>query len=117
MLLLIGLGIHGYSGLSAKALDSISNIKNVYIEKYTSPMPDSEMDGLKRLLNKDVKVVPRWFVEDGREMLELAESDDIALFVYGDPMMATTHMDLRVRAEKRGIKTRVLHASSSITSI
>jgi diphthine synthase len=69
------------------------------------------------MLNKDVKVVPRWFVEDGREILQTAQSEDVALLIYGDPLIATTHMDLRVRAEKNGIKTRVLHGASSITSI
>ncbi|MGH9910728.1 MAG: diphthine synthase, partial [Nitrososphaerales archaeon] len=104
MLLLVGLGIHGYAGLSAKALDSLLTIQNIYVEKYTSPMPESEIDGLKRMLNKDVKVVPRWFVEDGREILQLAKNSDAALIVYGDPLIATTHLDLRVRAEKDGIK-------------
>ncbi|MBI5133134.1 MAG: diphthine synthase [Thaumarchaeota archaeon] len=117
MLLLVGLGIHGYAGLSAKALDLLLSIKEIYVEKYTSPMPESEIDGLKRVLNKDVKVVPRWFVEDGREILQLAKNIDVALLVYGDPLIATTHLDLRVRAEKGSIKTKVLHASSSITSI
>lgn len=117
MLLLVGLGIHGYAGLSAKALDSLLSIREIYVERYTSPMPESEIDGLKRLLNKDVKVVPRWFVEDGKEILRLAKNTDVALLVYGDPLIATTHLDLRVRAEKGGIKTKVLHASSSITSI
>ncbi len=117
MLLLVGLGIHGYADLSAKMIDSLLNIKNIYVEKYTSPTPESEMDGLKRMLNKDVEVVPRWFVEDGRKILQLAKDGDVALLVYGDPLIATTHMDLRVRAEKGGIMTRVLHSSSSITSI
>lgn len=117
MLLLVGLGIHGYAGLSAKALDSLLSIREIYVERYTSPMSESEIDGLKHLLNKDVKVVPRWFVEDGKEILKLAKNTDVALLVYGDPLIATTHLDLRVRAEKGGIKTKVLHASSSITSI
>ncbi|MEM2759885.1 MAG: diphthine synthase [Nitrososphaerales archaeon] len=117
MLLLIGLGIYGYAGLSAKALDSLLAVKNIYVERYTSPMPESEIDGLERVMNKEVKVVPRWFVEDGREILSLAKSGDVALLVYGDPLVATTHLELRVRAEREGIKTKVLHAASSITSI
>lgn len=117
MLWLVGLGIHGYSGLSAKALEALRSVRDIYVEKYTSPMPEAEIDGLKRLLNKDVKVVPRWFVEDGREILESAKKGDVALLVYGDPLIATTHLELRIRAEKNGIKSRVLHASSSITSV
>ena len=117
MLLLVGLGIHGYTGLSTKTLHSLLSFENIYFEKYTSPVPESEIVGLKRMLNKDVKVVPRWFIEDGRKILEQSRSNDVALIVYGDPLMATTHMDLRLRAEKSGIKTSVLHSSSSITSV
>lgn len=32
--------------------------------------------------------------------------------VPGDPMVATTHVDLRLRAHKAGIKTRIIHAAS-----
>ena len=117
MLWLVGLGIYGYKGLSKKALEVLNNINTIYVEKYTSPMPDPDIDALKGALNKEIKIVPRWFVEDGREILEAAKSSDVALVVYGDPLIATTHIELRVRAEKNGIKSRVLHASSSITSI
>jgi len=117
MLLLVGFGIHVYKGLSAKALEVLNSVNTIYVEKYTSPMPDPDIDALKSALNKEVKIVPRWFVEDGREILESAKNNDVALVVYGDPLIATTHLELRVRAEKNGIKSRVLHASSSITSI
>lgn len=117
MLWLVGLGIHGYKGLSAKALEVLNKINTIYVEKYTSPMPDPDIDGLKGALNKEIKIVPRWFVEDGREILESAKNSDVALVVYGDPLIATTHLELRVRAEKNGIKSRILHASSSIISI
>lgn len=117
MLLLVGLGVYGYAGLTAKILDSLLGVENIYVETYTSPLAEFEIDGLKRILNKDVKVVPRWFVEDGREILQLAKSADVALLVYGDPLIATTHLELRVRAEMAGIKTKVFHGSSSITAI
>jgi diphthine synthase len=61
--------------------------------------------------------MPRWFIEDGREILESAKNNDVALVVYGDPLIATTHLELRVRAERNAIESRVLHSSSSITSI
>jgi diphthamide biosynthesis methyltransferase len=34
------------------------------------------------------------------------------LAIQGDPMIATTHSDLRVRAEKQGTPTRVIHGST-----
>lgn len=117
MLWLVGLGIYGHKGLSTKALEVLKNIDTIYVEKYTSPMQDPDIDALKSVLKKEIKIVPRWFVEDGREILESAKNNDLALVVYGDPLVATTHLELRIRAEKNGIKCRVLHASSSITSI
>ena len=117
MLWLVGLGIYGYEGLSAKALKVLNSVGTVYVEKYTSPVTDLDIDALKSSLNKEIKIVPRWFVEDGREILESAKNSDVALVVYGDPLIATTHLELRVRAERNGIRSRVLHAPSSITSI
>jgi diphthine synthase len=116
MLWLVGLGIYGQKGLSAKAVEILKNANVVYVERYTSPFPDPEIEALKSV-NENVKIVPRWFVEDGREILDAAKNGDVALVVYGDPLIATTHMELRVRAEKNGIRSRVLHAPSSITSI
>ncbi len=117
MLWFVGLGIYGQKGLSAKALELLKSVDTIYVEKYTSPVSDHDVDALKNSLNKEIKIVPRWFIEDGREILESAKNNDVALVVYGDPLIATTHLELRVRAEKNGIKSRVLHASSSITSI
>jgi len=117
MLWFVGLGIYGQKGLSAKALELLKSVDTIYVEKYTSPVSDHDVDALKNSLNKEIKIVPRWFIEDGREILESAKGNDVALVVYGDPLIATTHLELRVRAEKNGIKSRVLHASSSITSI
>ncbi|MGH9934102.1 MAG: diphthine synthase, partial [Nitrososphaerales archaeon] len=117
MLWLVGLGIYGQKGLSAKALEVLKSVDTIYVEKYTSPVSDVDVDALKSSLNKEIKIVSRWFIEDGREILETAKNNDVALVVYGDPLIATTHLELRVRAERNGIKSRVLHASSSITSI
>ncbi len=117
MLWLVGLGIYGYKGLNTKALEVLNCVDTIYIERYTSPMPDPDINALKNSLKKEIKIVQRWFVEDGREILESAKSNDVALVVYGDPLIATTHLELRIRAEKAGIKSRVIHAPSSITSI
>jgi diphthine synthase len=67
-------------------------------------------------LSLEVKPVERWFVEDGREILENAKSGQVALLTYGDPMIATTHGELRSRAARDSIKTSVLHSASGIYS-
>jgi diphthine synthase len=61
--------------------------------------------------------VQRAFVEDGREILSSAKEKQVALVTYGDPLIATTHSELRARAAKNNIKTAVLHGASGIPSI
>ena len=45
-------------------------------------------------------------------ILELAKSKKVVLLSSGDPMIATTHVELRLRAIDRGIETRIVHAAS-----
>lgn len=117
MLWFVGLGIYGPRDLGARALEILSNVDKVYFEKYTSPISEADIDSLQQTLKKEIEVVPRWLIEDGRAILEAARNSNIALLVYGDPMIATTHLELRIRAEKEGIRTKIVHAPSSITSI
>ncbi len=117
MLWLVGAGINGYRGLSLAALDVLKRCDVVYVERFTSALSDSDLQGMDSLLGREVKPVQRWFVEDGREILEAAKSKEVALVTYGDPLIATTHSELRARAAKNSVKTGVLHSASGIASI
>src|SRR5436189_2813934 len=55
-------------------------------------------------------------VEDGRTILEAAAKQKVAFLVVGDPMAATTHVDLRLRAARAGIPTRIVHGVSILTA-
>jgi len=55
--------------------------------------------------------------KEGREILQAARRGTAAFLVPGDPLIATTHVDLRIRAEKEGIRTRVIHGSSIISAV
>jgi diphthine synthase len=117
MLWFVGTGINGYRGLSIAALDVLRKCDIVYIERFTSALSEVDLQGLNSLLETHTKPVPRWFVEDGRELLEAARTKDVALVTYGDPLIATTHSELRSRAAKDSIKTAILHSASGIASI
>jgi diphthine synthase len=120
MLWLIGIGIHGYEGISIHALDILKICDIVYIERFTSALSDDDLQGLNSLIGKNdngIRPVERWFVEDGREILEEAKNKDIALLAYGDPLIATTLTELHVRAVKNSIKVNIIHAASGITSL
>jgi diphthine synthase len=56
-------------------------------------------------------------VEDGKAILSLAKKKNVVLLAYGDPYVATTHIELRTRAENEKIKTKTIHGASAITSL
>jgi diphthine synthase len=121
MLWLIGLGIHGIRGIGLNSLDVLKNCDIVYVERYTSSISDLELDELNGLICTDGKkhtiLIHRWFLEDGREILENAKDKEIALLTYGDPLIATTHAELHIRAVKNSISVKVIHAASGISSL
>lgn len=116
----VGIGIAGVSALSDEVRRAISSVKIVYAERFTSPISDSEFDELKRIAverGASFKVAPRWMVEDGSEILREALNGDVALVCYGDPYIATTHIELRTRAVAQGTPTHSVHGTSALTSM
>jgi len=45
------------------------------------------------------------------ELLNRAASENVVFLCAGDPMVSTTHADLRIRAASRGIMTAIIHCS------
>ncbi len=121
MLWIIGLGIHGVRGIGLNSLEVLKNCDIVYVERYTSSISDHELNELEDLIGDDRKknivIVQRWFLEDGREILSNARVNKVALLTYGDPLVATTHADLYVRVVKNLIEVKVIHAASGISSV
>lgn len=112
MLVFIGLGLHG-DGVSLQGLREAQEADTIYAELYTSLIPGSEVKELEQKIGKPIKVIRRKVVEENpEEILEKAKKKRVAFFVPGDPMVATTHIDLRLRAAKAGIKTKIVHAAS-----
>jgi diphthine synthase len=74
MLWFVGTGISGYRGLSFDAVDTLKKCDLVYVERFTSALSDSDLHGLNSILAREVRAVQRWFVEDGREILEAAKT-------------------------------------------
>ncbi len=112
----IGLGLHG-KGLSLRGLEEAKGADAVYAELYTSLIPGLDLKELEGLIGKPVEVLDREAVEQHPdEILEAAKAGKVAFLVPGDPMVATTHVDLRLRAARAGIETRVIHGASIATA-
>ncbi len=116
MLSFVGLGIAGVDSMSEKARQSISVADIVYLEQFTSPMPESDVQKIRQMA-KTFKPAPRWLVEDGGEILQNAQKGNVVLLSFGDPYIATTHIELRVRAMRQKIRTETVHASSAVTAL
>ena len=51
------------------------------------------------------------------ESLENAKNKETVLISYGDPYIATTHLELKTRAMRENIKTKTIHSSSIVSSL
>lgn len=113
MFYLIGLGLN-VDSLTSEAVKVLKKCDKIYLENYTIDFPYD----VKKLQEISGKVV-----ELGREKVESEEivldgkTKDVALLVYGSPLIATTHISLILRAEKEKIPVRVIHNASVFDSI
>jgi len=117
-LVFVGLGLFSESDVSLRGLEEIKRADFVYAEFYTSLMAGLSLGNLEKRTGKKVKVLTRRILEEenGEPILRKAEQAKVAFLVPGDPLIATTHIDLRIRAERRGIKTRVVHSASIMSA-
>lgn len=118
MLYLIGAGIYD-TFETCNSVNILKDCDRIYIERFTSPISDNFIQILKSTLepNKKIEFVKRWFVEDGRQILDESKTLNVGLVSYGDPTIATTFTELRIRAIKNEIIVKVVHAASGITSL
>ncbi len=117
MLWFIGLGISGPKSMGQDALEAIKKADIVFFEVFTSPISKTELTQIKKIARGEVKTATRYMVEDGKAILKEAKNKNIVLLSYGDPYIATTHIELRTRAILEKIRTRTIHASSAITAL
>ncbi len=118
-LVFIGLGLNDEKGISLKGLEETKSADHIFMETYTSLMPDFSLERLEELCNRKIQEVSRSDLEDknGTVILEAAKRGKTVFLVPGDPFIATTHVTLRIDAEKQGIKTRIVHGASIMSAI
>ena len=117
MLFFIGLGLYDELDISVKGLEAVRKADKVYAEFYTSRLMGASVQDLERLYGKKIHVLSRSDVEVDPSWLKEALESNVAFLVGGDPMVSTTHLDLRLRALELGIKTKVIHSSSIVTAV
>jgi len=116
MLTFVGLGLYGVEDISVRGLEAVRSADIVYLENYTSRLMGTGISEMEEFFGKKIRVLDRDSVESGREYIEEAKNRNVLFLTAGDPMVATTHVDLRMEAMKKGIETRVIHGQSIIAA-
>jgi diphthine synthase len=126
MLYLVGTGVNEYNSMSLDSISVLQKSDFVFIERFTGYLSDVFIDHIYSFLspfpnvgkkNPELQVVNRWFIEDGRDILQKAKDNDVSIIIYGDPLIATTYVELLVRAKKQSVNYRIIHASSGISTL
>lgn len=118
MLYLIGLGLSHETDITVRGLETVKKCKRVYLEAYTSILMAASIETLEKFYGKEVILADRELVETGADqILENADTDDIAFLVVGDVFGATTHTDLVIRARELNIGVEAIHNASVMNAV
>ena len=118
MLTFVGLGLYDKEDVSEKGLARIRSADDIFLECYTSRLMGTTMSELEKYYGKPVHPLYRVDVEQHpEEVLDRAARGNVVFLCAGDPMVSTTHADLRMRAGKRGIQTEIIHAASIASAV
>lgn len=118
MLTFVGLGLFDRTDISEKGLICIRQADHVFLDSYTSCLMGSTVGDLEDYYQKPVHLLFREDVEQHPEpILELAQHGQVVFLCAGDPMVSTTHADLRIRAAERRIRTAIIHAASIASAV
>ncbi|WP_254829800.1 diphthine synthase [Haloglomus salinum] len=114
MLTFVGLGLWDERSVTVEGRDALRTADQVFAEFYTSKLAGATLDDIESHHDITVEVRSREGVEQEPDpILDAAASGDVVFCTAGDTMIATTHVDLRLRAHERGIETRVVHGTTA----
>lgn len=117
MFYLIGLGLGNEQDITVRGLEIVKKCSRVYLEAYTAIL-GVDRAALETFYGKTILEADRTTVESrADQLLDGADTEDVALLVVGDPLAATTHTDIFLRAVDRGIKCEVVHNASIMNAV
>ena len=117
MLSFIGLGLYDERSITVRGRDELERADRAFAEQYTSRLAGASLADLGSAHGMNIESRDRVGVEqDPEPVLAAADTGRVAFLVGGDPMVSTTHVDLRLRAHDRGIETRVVHGTTAQTA-
>jgi len=109
---LIGLGPGDLEHITEKARNIARGCKKRYLEGYTAVLPSDQEHRLEEVVGNWERLM-RPSIESPEKLLEEAREEAVALLVVGDPMQATTHIDLEARCMEEGVRFEVIPGMSA----
>ncbi|SDF52306.1 diphthine synthase [Halorientalis regularis] len=117
MLTFVGLGLYDERSITVAGQERLRDADRAFAEFYTSNLVGTTIPELEAHHGLDIEVRDRAGVEqDPDPILDAAAEGDAVFLTAGDPMISTTHVDLRLRAHDRGIETDVVHGTTAQTA-
>ena len=128
MLYLIGLGLGNEKDITVNGLEAVKKCDVIYLENYTSKL-QCDVSRLEKLYEKKIILAERCdvegdeskgknpIIEDAKAKTPDGKEKKVALLVIGDPMGATTHVDMILRCKNLGIKFEVINNTSIMNAI
>jgi diphthine synthase len=107
VLYLVGLGLGDEKDIAVWGLETVRRCSKVFLEHYTSVLGVDKAK-LEEFYGKPIILADRYLCESSaEEIYRTAVHEDVALLVVGDPLCATTHTDMMLRARAVGARVEV----------
>ncbi|XP_034834317.1 diphthine methyl ester synthase isoform X1 [Maniola hyperantus] len=117
MFYLVGLGLGDAKDITVQGLEIVKKCDKVLLEGYTSILTVGK-EALEEFYGRPLILADRELCENNIDgIIEEAKEKDIALLVVGDPLGATTHTDMLLRAKDFGVKTQIVHNASIMNAV
>ena len=116
MLYLVGLGLFGPDSITLTGLNALKASSRVFMEAYTSFHHGRSISDYERAYGLKIERIGREEIEGMEKLLDTAVKEKVTILVSGDPLTATTHNMLRLRAIQRRIPLRIIDNSSILTA-
>ncbi|CAI49033.1 diphthine synthase [Natronomonas pharaonis DSM 2160] len=114
MLTFVGLGLYDERSITVAGREALRSADRVFAEFYTSKLAGATVEELQNHHDIDIEVRDRAGVEqEPGPILDAAEAGGAVFLTAGDTMISTTHVDLRLRADNRGIETQIIHGTTA----
>jgi len=119
-LIFIGMGLWDKGGLPLAAMEILPRCERIFAEFYTAKLTPEATAEIQDEIGKEIELLDRESVENNDTVItalkEATGDVTVAFLCAGDPLTATTHQELRIRARAEGFSTRIIPAASIVTA-